>query len=310
MLGPQPIAAVLVFLAINLISAIFITFPSVFYIIENNPFSIILTVLFLIVINLTLILWVITDPGVIPMNENSSMNMMKINYAVTNASFVKLKYCYTWHIIRPPRATHCANWDWCVLRMDHHWPWLGCCIGKRNYTYFFMFILSLTLYSILWTITCITYLIDLINKKKTDLNWGKSKAFGEAMKVSPLILPLIVFGFVASIFLALLLIYHIKIWLQGRTTHEDLKERGFTVHPFDTLSPLRNLWNGIFPTRYKPLFSPLDFTLDTDSRDSQSNKRGMKYFGVIFNRFNLRKFKNHDFREYRTDSPTCYRQRN
>ena len=106
---------------------------------------------------------------------------------------VKLKYCFTCKIFRPPRASHCSICDNCVGkweyknvlywkynfffflnrnifkililkfnfadRFDHHCPWVGNCVGRRNYRFFYAFIVSLSFLCVFIFACAITHLI-------------------------------------------------------------------------------------------------------------------------------------------------------
>tara|TARA_B110000971_G_scaffold217240_1_gene253719 strand:+ start:6707 stop:7396 length:690 start_codon:yes stop_codon:yes gene_type:complete len=58
---------------------------------------------------------------------------------------VTVKWNDTINQYQPPRAHHCSANDDCVDKFDHHCPWVGTTIGRRNYRAFIFFVFGTTL---------------------------------------------------------------------------------------------------------------------------------------------------------------------
>jgi palmitoyltransferase ZDHHC9/14/18 len=130
--------------------------------------------------------------------------------AVMGPYMTKMKYCFTCDIIRPPRTIHCGLCGCCIERLDHHCPWIGTCIGKRNYKYFLVFIYNLMFLMILNIIFSITYFFNM-SYSTNELNY--------ILTVISLSITLIISTFVFH-----LCGYHQYILSRNETTNENLKK--------------------------------------------------------------------------------------
>lgn len=100
------------------------------------------------------------DPGILPRRigpEPKPYQQQKTKpYKLVQLGYIRnYKICRTCNIIRPLRSHHCRDCNDCVERFDHHCPWLGCCVAKRNYKFFFYFLTNLnilTIYLIIFSI--------------------------------------------------------------------------------------------------------------------------------------------------------------
>lgn len=58
------------------------------------------------------------------------------------------RFCGKCKVWKPDRCHHCSGCEKCVLKMDHHCPWFGQCIGFKNYREFVQFLVWTNIYLI------------------------------------------------------------------------------------------------------------------------------------------------------------------
>ncbi|KAJ8633994.1 hypothetical protein MRB53_027330 [Persea americana] len=150
-------------------------------------------------------------------NYGAIPNLPPTKDVLVNGIIIKVKYCHTCMLYRPPRCSHCSICNNCVERFDHHCPWLGQCIGKRNYRFFFMFVSSTTLLCLHVFAFCWVNIKKIMDAYHCNL-WS-------AFMRSPVSGILILYTFLGAWFVGGLTTFHLYLIYTNQTTYENFRYR-------------------------------------------------------------------------------------
>ncbi|KAK6473672.1 palmitoyltransferase ZDHHC9-like [Huso huso] len=212
--------------------ALFFAFECPYLAVHLSPAIPVFAIVLFFFVMATLLRTSFSDPGVLPRalpdeatfsgprGEAANGNVPagqrpppRIRNVQINNQIVKLKYCYTCKIFRPPRASHCGICDNCVERFDHHCPWVGNCVGKRNYRYFYLFTLSLSL------LTIYIFTFDIVHVVLRSVDSG----FVNTLKDTPGTVLEVVVCFFTLWSVVGLTGFHTYLVSLNQTTNEDIK---------------------------------------------------------------------------------------
>ncbi|KMZ90093.1 hypothetical protein PVMG_01460 [Plasmodium vivax Mauritania I] len=242
--GPAFLTVISSFLMILIPVAIFHAFTSTWLFEKDIYYVSFLNLFFFTLTIYTFFKTSFMDPGIIP-RQKSVLNIYDViiqQYRETqpprqkevliNGNFYKLKYCYTCNIYRGIRTVHCSICDNCVEKFDHHCPWVGNCIGTRNYKYFVYFVFNL------YILICITlgasiYKLTICINSLSDQGYNTEKIFIHIWRMATDSIILIIYTILTLWFVIGLLCYHIYTIVTNQTTYEQIKTFYQNDNPFN-----------------------------------------------------------------------------
>jgi hypothetical protein len=167
-----------------------------------------------------------TDPGAFLPNyrddksNNPDTNLM---LATVQKQDYFLKLCKTCKIAKDLRVFHCKECGLCILRHDHHCPWLSTCIGIHNNRKFIMLLIINLIFFAYNPIVLLLFLFLRFQEEDKDI-------VNQADRLCVLLL--IILNSFLFLFHGILILSHSLYIGTGQTTSEKIKRNPNTTNPF------------------------------------------------------------------------------
>jgi len=204
-----------------------------------------------------------TDPGIIPRGtpipEPANPFALESKPPLVKKHLVKgveleSKWCDSCDVYRPIRTSHCGICNNCVQNFDHHCPWLGNCIGRRNYRYYLLYIIACTLECMYIIALCIAHIVLNVNASTASTHSDQVRDGFGASYYFAIILP--VYAVAGLGFVGGLTGFHCFLVGNGLSTNEYIKKTFRHRKNPHSHGLLRNYFRAFFPPGFPTLYVP------------------------------------------------------
>ncbi|KAI0219137.1 Palmitoyltransferase zdhhc2 [Massospora cicadina] len=139
------------------------------------------------------------------------------------------RFCRKCNLEKPDRSHHCSVCGECILKMDHHCPWVNNCVGFYNQKFFLLFVAYTAILCIFVASSLVPGLVGLFR--------GDTLFTVDTVQLALL-------GFISGLFGIMLVFFtgfHIYLLLNNRTTIENLERTVYKVGRRDCPTSIKYL---------------------------------------------------------------------
>lgn len=184
-----------------------------------------------------------TDPGAVPpdaippeiksVDNDDDNNNTEANSLLDRRTNQHKRICRRCSSYKPPRAHHCSICGRCVIKMDHHCPWVNNCVGIGNHKFFLLFIFY-TFVSCMFSLVLLVWKFFSCLSATGYMNAGTNACIDDPMQLISLI-GLLVESILFGLFTSCMMVDQWDV-VTTNLTHIDRLKGDQYLH-FETLLP-------------------------------------------------------------------------